>query len=589
MIAEAGGTWLLSALLWCAPVAPLAACGWLLLDRSGRIGLLVAAAAVLPALVLAVWGRNGAVEASWLLLGAHLEVDDLGRSFLLLTALLWGLAALFAHGYLREGRRLFTAFWLLTLSGNLALVLAGDVITFYLGFVVMTFAGYGLVVHERTREALRAGRVYVVMAMLGEAALLAGVIAAVWASTGALQFAELRAGLVESEHRTLIVGLLLGGFGVKAGVAGLHMWLPLAHPAAPVPASAVLSGVMIKAGVLGWIRFVPIEEVGAVATVAPLASWGTTLVVLGVLGAFLAVLAGLPHRDPKVTLAYSSVSQVGVLTMAIGMGLLAPGGTGVVAAVAFYALHHGLAKGALFLGIPLAASRGVTRRIVLGGLALSAVAIAAGPMTSGMVAKGLFKSAASEAGGSGEFFAALLPVTSIATTVLMARYLWLVSQAEAASHAPRRSSAVAWGAVVTLVVLLPWVAPPSWLAGADPWGAVYAGALFEAAWPLVAGGVLAALGMRMVRQVGQAGRSWGGVPAGDLIVPVAAALRAAAAAWHAWAPRSLEAGAAVGAGSRRLFVLVLAGDAAEGSLGGWTSAAAVFVLLVGLFVVLGGW
>ena len=538
---------------------------------------------MLPALVLAVTGTAVAVEASWLLLGAHLEVDEVGRSFLLLSATLWGLAALFAHGYVRQGRPQFTAFWLVTLSGNLMLILAGDALTFYMGFVVMTFAGYGLVVHERTAEALRAGRIYVVMAMLGEAALLAGILAAVWASTGALQFAELRSGLVESEHRVLIVGLILAGFGVKAGVAGLHMWLPLAHPAAPVPASAVLSGVMIKAAVLGWLGFVPGEESSRAGDLVP---WGTALVTLGAAGAILAVLAGLTHRDPKVTLAYSSVSQVGVITMAVGMGLSATAGVGIVSAVAFYALHHGLAKGALFLGILLTATRGVTRGAVLAGLTLCVVTVAAGPMTSGMIAKGMLKASAAEAASTGDVVALLLPLTSVATTVLLSRYLWLVWRTEAVTDARHRWSLPASCALVATSFLVVWAVPSALLAGVEPQAGVYAGAIIDATWPLAIGVALFAGGTLIASRT-QAERFR--VPPADVIEPIEAALRAVVAADRWLAPRTLEAGGILRVGTRRLTALVLAGDSVEGALNAWTSAAFLFVLLIALFVLLGGW
>jgi len=350
-----------------------------------------------------------------------------------------------------------------------------------------------------------------------------------------------------------------------------------------VPASAVLSGVMIKAGVLGWLRFVPIEESSRAGDLLP---WGTVLVTLGAAGAILAVLAGLPHRDPKVTLAYSSVSQVGVITMAIGMGLSATAGVGIVSAVAFYALHHGLAKGALFLGIPLTATRGVTRGVVLTGLAFCAVTVAAGPMTSGMIVKGLLKASAAEAGFAGDVVAFLLPLTSIATTVLLSRYLWLVSRTEPATDAPHRWSLPTWCALAATSFLVVWTAPAALLAGVEPWAGVYAGAIIDATWPLAIGIALFVAGTRIAGRT-QAGRFR--VPPGDVIVPIEASLEAIVAAGRWLAPRSLEAGGILRVGTRRLTALVLAGDSVEGALNAWTSAAFLFVLLIALFVLFGGW
>src|SRR5690606_7309656 len=120
------------------------------------------------------------------------------------------------------------------------------------------------------------------------------------------------AGLADAPRRDLIVGLVLAGFGIKAGALPLHVWLPLAHPAAPTPASAVLSGAMIKAGLLGWLRFLPL---GLVA----LPGWAALLMVLGVVAVFFGAAAGAVQQDAKAVLAYSSISQMGL--MIIGLAI----------------------------------------------------------------------------------------------------------------------------------------------------------------------------------------------------------------------------------------------------------------------------
>ena len=265
----------------------------------------------LPFLLLALFAPDFSVDVPALLLGARFGLDVTGRAFLGFSALLWLLAGQYAVGYLRDdpARQRFMLLFCLTGMGNLALPLALDAASFYLAFALMTFAAYGLVIHAGSPEALRAGRVYLIMALFGEMLLLSALWHLAHAAPGLLIADLARAAATDPTARALLVA----GFGVKAGLPVLHMWLPLAHPVAPTPASAVLSGAMIKAGLLGWLRFLPL---GAVA----LPDLGAGLVGLGLAAAFLGVLAGLIQRDAKTVLAYSSISQMGIVTAALGAG-----------------------------------------------------------------------------------------------------------------------------------------------------------------------------------------------------------------------------------------------------------------------------
>jgi formate hydrogenlyase subunit 3/multisubunit Na+/H+ antiporter MnhD subunit len=143
-----------------------------------------------------------------------------------------------------------------TLAGTLGTFVAADIVTFYMSFSLMSLAAYALVVHDRTPVAWRAGRIYIVLAVFGETALLAAVIVAATAADS-LAIANVQAGLPASPWRDWAVAGFVVGFGMKAGLVPLHVWLPLAHPQAPTPASAVLSGVIVKAGIIGLMRFVP--------------------------------------------------------------------------------------------------------------------------------------------------------------------------------------------------------------------------------------------------------------------------------------------------------------------------------------------
>ncbi|MEX2162829.1 MAG: proton-conducting transporter membrane subunit [Sulfuricaulis sp.] len=137
--------------------------------------------------------------------------------------------------------------------------------------------------------------------------------------------------------------LLLIGFGVKTGVLGLHVALPLAYGVTPAPGAAALASAMIKAGLLGWLRFLPLGF--------PVPEWSAIFIALGLAAALYGVVIGLVQREPKVILAYSSISQMGLITVGVGLGLAAPAAAvPALFALTLYALHHALVKGALFLG-----------------------------------------------------------------------------------------------------------------------------------------------------------------------------------------------------------------------------------------------
>ncbi|MFU8763665.1 MAG: complex I subunit 5 family protein [Haliea sp.] len=416
----------------------------------------------LPALLLALLSSTAwTLELPWLLLGSIWVLDELRRSFLFLTALLWSAAGLYAVGYLgvKQLRR-FCVFWGLTLAGNVGLVLAGDIASFYTFFALMTFAGYGLVVHDGSDRARFAGRVYLVMALLGEMAMLGGFLLAARASDSLL-LVDLAAGIAASDRGGLITALFIAGFGVKAGLPLLHFWLPLAHPVAPTPASAVLSGAMIKAGLLGWLLTLPIGESGW-------AAWGQFLMVMGFVGSLAAALLGVLQRDPKTVLAWSSISQMGLMTVLVGAALATPAqAAALLSVIALFALHHGLAKGCLFLavGLVLPASRAL--RVLLWLLvALPGLSLLGLPFTSGELAKGTLKDAL--LAGPDLPLAAQLPLllqaATLATLLLLARYGWMLwLKLEPGRAAP--SVWLGWGLAVLCSAVLFWWLPGVGLPG----------------------------------------------------------------------------------------------------------------------------
>lgn len=479
----------------------------LLLLPVGRGPLLrLAVLAPLPALLLAIEGPSAqSLDLPWLLLGTRLGLDDTGRFFLLLTALTWLSAGVYGLVYMNNQARRqgFWAFFLATQAGNLGVCLAQDAASFYAFFALMTFAAYGLVVQARTDEAWRAGRVYLAMAVLGEAALVAGLMLAAHVA-GSHYIADLGRALLPPAA----VSLLILGFGVKVGLPLLHLWLPLAHPVAPVPASAVLSGVMLKAGLLGWLRFLPLGH-------QYLPEAGASLIALGLLAMFYGVAMGLAQRDIKVVLAYSSVSQLGFMTVGVGAGLLAPGlWLVLLPAVGLYALHHALTKSALFLGAGVVLHTG-GRAWVLAGLALPALALAGAPFTSGWLAKSALKGGlAGLPAPWGDLMGLSLPLAAVGTTLLMARLLWLASRLPGRPGDTRFAAsglAPPWLAWTVVGLILPWGLVPS---------ALYSGwtALTAAIWPVLLGVVLAMIASRLRMPVPA-------IPPGDLVVPVERMLR----------------------------------------------------------------
>lgn len=424
----------------------------------------------LPALALALVTEPGwQLELPWLLNGGLWAMDELRRLFLLLTALLWTVAGIYAVGYLAAHHlRRFCVCWGLTLAGNLGLTVAADIGSFYSFFALMTFAAYGLVVHEGTDEAIYAGRVYLVMAVLGEMSILAGLLLAS-AAADSQMLADLPAAIAGSPRRDLIIGLLIAGFGVKAGLPLLHFWLPLAHPVAPTPASAVLSGAMIKAGLLGWLVTLPLGEMA-------LPGWGTLIIVAGAVGSIGAAVLGVVQHKPKAVLAYSSISQMGLMLLMVGAALVDPERAPVLfSVIALYAFHHGLAKGSLFLsaGVSLPAARlrraGVWLLIALPGFSLAGL-----PFTSGALAKLAMKAGLSEdkldfalAG----YLAPLMTAGAVATLLLVLRYLWtLRGKLEIGRNPPMLALGWLASVAVSLVAFwwMPWdveglVKAPVWL------------------------------------------------------------------------------------------------------------------------------
>ncbi len=336
-------------------------------------------------------------------LGAHLRLDALSAFFLAVLGIGGAAASLYAIGYGRhEAEPMRVLPFYPAFLGAMALVLvADDAFSFLLGWEVMSLLSWALVLaHHRLPENRHAGFVYLAMAGFGTMALMLafGMMAG---AAGGYGFAEIRRVEHAPAASALILGLMLLGAGSKAGIAPLHVWLPLAHPAAPSHVSALMSGVMTKVAVYGFIRVV-FDLAG------PMPWWVSPgVILLGAGTAILGVLFAVMETDLKRALACSTIENIGLVFAALGLSMaFRASGMGAAAALALVAallhvLNHMAFKSLLFMGAgAVLAATGrrdldglgglihrmpVTAVLMLGG----AMAIAALPPLNGFVSEWL--------------------------------------------------------------------------------------------------------------------------------------------------------------------------------------------------------
>jgi len=308
-------------------------------------------------LILYVLVQQGAVifyQGWWASpLGLQLFGESFGLLFAALSSFVWFAVTIFSTSYmdLEEGKQRFYFFFLLTLAGTLGVSLAGDLLTLLVFFELVSLAAYPLVVHKKTGPAYEAGSLYLYMAVAGGLSLVAG-LALLFLDRGSVSL------LLETDpagsglYTYLGVFLMVIGFGVKAGMVPLHIWLPRAHPVAPTPASALLSGIMIKTGIFGIIRVINMAfSPGAEGLIwGELEVTGLIIIFLGVATMLLGVFMALIQENMKKMLACHSVSQIGYILMGIGAAayLGSLGAVGLSGAI-YHTVNHALFKAALFM------------------------------------------------------------------------------------------------------------------------------------------------------------------------------------------------------------------------------------------------
>ncbi len=354
-------------------------------------------------------------------IGIAMVVDGFTAFMLVTVNLVAAAIALYARDYMERytSKDMFYTLVLLMLAGMNGVIVAGDLFNLFVFLEIATVASYALVAFGTERHALEAAFKYAVMGTVGSLFILLGIVL-LYGLTSTLNMADMRAVLAGHTDRDLVLMvtvLFLMGFGLKAALVPFHAWLPDAHPAAPAPISAMLSGVLIKSvGIYALSRILH-------HVIGPTPMVSSILLVLGTLSMVVGVLLAFGQRDMKRLLAYSSISQVGYVVLAIGLGTP----LGILGGV-FHLLNHAVGKALLFLNAGAVEYATDTRDLQeMGGLAqkmpvtgttsfVAAMSIAGMPPLGGFWSKLLIIMAAVQAGHLG--YALWAVIVSVFTLAL---------------------------------------------------------------------------------------------------------------------------------------------------------------------------
>ena len=346
----------------------------------------------------------GTLEFAWegfCMQGMYLKLDGFRLLYGCITAFMWMMTGILSREYFAHyrNRNRYYFFYLLTLGATLGVFLSGDFYTTFIFFELMSLTSYVWVVHDEKPAAMKAGEIYLAIAIIGGLVMLMGLFL-LYDAAGTLRMSELYTAVaaVSAQKQTQLyaAGLcMLFGFGAKAGMFPLHIWLPKAHPVAPAPASALLSGILTKTGVFGVLavcteifRYDP--------------QWGKLVLYLGVITMFGGALLAVFSIDLKRTLACSSMSQIGFILVGAGMlELLGEENALAVRGTILHMVNHSIIKLVLFMAagvvymnlhqLDLNDIRGFGRRkpFLKGVFLMGALSIGGIPGWSGYVSKTL--------------------------------------------------------------------------------------------------------------------------------------------------------------------------------------------------------
>ncbi|MFH0847075.1 MAG: proton-conducting transporter membrane subunit [Chloroflexota bacterium] len=371
------------------------------------MGSLVSFVVVLSLLPGTLSGRTLTVQLFPIVEGISLRLtlDALGYYYGLTISFLWILATFYSIGYIEHREDRFFSFMALTNFSLLGCAFSQNMFTYFVFYEIMTLAAYPLIIHEETESARRAGLKYLTYAIPAGAVIFFAIAGHYFWGGGNLSLIEAGTlNLSQSSHAVLTVLFLayLAGFGVKAAIMPLHGWVPDAHPEAPSPASALLSGVILKAGAFGIIRVV--LNVFGLSLFKEL-RLDTYLIIISGITIVVASMFALTQDNLKRRLAYSSIGQVSYILLGLSMGTY----SGVLGSLMHLA-HHALMKGCLFLaaGVILVKTgkrnvsemAGIGRRlpVTMTAFSVAALAMMGTPPSVGFLSKWLLGSGTIEAG-----------------------------------------------------------------------------------------------------------------------------------------------------------------------------------------------
>ena len=342
----------------------------------------------------------------WFLFGLEFNVDVIAKQFLFFTSFVWLISAFYAFYTITQEKKQYFFWFILTFVGNYFLCFSFDVISFYILFSLMSISSFGLILHTQTHKAKQAAFVYIKYAIFGEIIIFIGIVSLVF-HFGSFNFYNFTNSQIIFAHLLILIG-----FGIKVGVFLLHSWLPLAHTNAPASASAVLSAVMLKAGVLGWLRFFNETLVYEQMVVY-------ALMIAGVLGILIGFY-GLFQDKLKAILAYSSISQMGFVVMMFSLAMYDTSNyQAIITAISFFIIHHAFNKAAIFL-LANEIKRSGLNILNLFIFFVASLSLIGLPFTSGALAKKLFKEEIHSS-----LFLVFLTMGSIITAMLMIRFYLL--------------------------------------------------------------------------------------------------------------------------------------------------------------------
>jgi len=330
------------------------------LSQKARDAAAVATALVSFLLIASLYpaistGRNAVYDAGFMFVGGmKFYVDATGFLFALVTSFVWLLATIYSTEYMKHehARDRYFAFFILTLGANLGVLVAGDLFSLFIFFELLGLSSWVLVIHAETPTAISAGRKYLFINIIGGLITLLGIFL-LYTKLGTLSFSPLLEKTFElGNMRYIIAVAMLAGFAVKAGMFPVHIWLPEAHPVAPSPASALLSGIMVKAGIYGMIRvllmlFSPAKDIELWHLMQGM---GFVILWLGIFTIFVGGILALLQSNIKRLLAYSTISQIGYIVMGIGFALYAGyEGTIAMSGAIMHFMNHAMYKSLFFL------------------------------------------------------------------------------------------------------------------------------------------------------------------------------------------------------------------------------------------------